>query len=263
MNVLFIGYGRMGSAIGEAWQASGLVTSLSAIDPHQPPGLRATLYADLHAVAEQSFDLIVIAVKPDKVCSVAASLPDAVCKGAVVISVAAGITCEALDHALGRRCPVIRAMPNTPVLVNAGCTGLYADARLDDTHRALVSQLFDSVGRSYWLEQESLLDAVTAISGSGPAYYHLFSEALAQAGVLLGLDPALAQHLASQTALGAARQQTQADANMVDLRLAVTSPNGTTAAAIAVFEQDQRLRRLIEAATQAAYQRSQALSTIS
>lgn len=260
MNVLFIGYGRMGSAIGEAWLATGLINTLSAIDPYQPPGLRATLYADLHAVAAQSFDLIVIAVKPDKVCSVAASLPDAVCKDAVVISVAAGITCEALDQALGRRCPVIRAMPNTPVLVNAGCTGLYADARLDDVRRALVSQLFDSVGRSYWLEQESLLDAVTAISGSGPAYYHLFSEALAQAGVLLGLDPALAQALASQTALGAARQQVQADANIVDLRTAVTSPNGTTAAAITVFEQDQALRHLIEAATQAAYRRSQELS---
>lgn len=260
MNVLFIGYGRMGSAIGEAWLATGLVDAISAVDPHQHPGLRATLYPDLQAVTQQPFDLIVIAVKPDKVCSVAASLPDAICKGAVVISVAAGITTEALDHALSRRCPVIRAMPNTPVLVNAGCTGLYADARLDDARRALVSQLFDSVGRSYWLEQERLLDAITAISGSGPAYYHLFSEALAQAGVLLGLAPQLALDLASQTALGAARQQTREDANIVDLRTAVTSPNGTTAAAIAVFEQDQALRHLIEAATQAAYRRSQELS---
>ncbi len=262
MNVLFIGYGRIGSAIGEAWLATGLVDTISAIDPFQLPDLRATRYVDLQALAQQPFDLIVIAVKPDKVCSVAASLPDAICKGAVVISVAAGITTQTLDHALARRCPVVRAMPNTPVLVNAGCTGLYADARLDDARRAQVSQLFDSVGRSYWLGQESLLDAVTAISGSGPAYYHLFTEALARAGVLLGLNPQLAQDLASQTALGAARQQTQEHTNIVDLRSAVTSPNGTTAAAIATFEQDRALRRLIEAATLAAYLRSQELSAV-
>ncbi|VVO45202.1 pyrroline-5-carboxylate reductase [Pseudomonas fluorescens] len=261
MNVLFIGYGRMGSAIGEAWLATGLVDTISAIDPHQPPGLRAALYEDMQALTQQTFELIVIAVKPDKVCSVAASLPDIICKGAVVISVAAGITTQALDHALSRRCPVIRAMPNTPVLVKAGCTALYTDSRLDDARRALVSRLFDSVGRSYWLEHESLLDAVTAISGSGPAYYHLFSEALVEAGVLLGLTPELALDLATQTAFGAACQQVREDANIVDLRTAVTSPKGTTAAAIAVFEQDQALRRLIEAATQAAHRRSQELST--
>jgi pyrroline-5-carboxylate reductase len=263
MNVLFIGYGRMGSAIGEGWLATGLVDTISAIDPHQSSGLKATLYPDLQAVRERRFELIVIAVKPDKVCSVAASLPDSICTGAVVISVAAGITTEALDHALARRCPVIRAMPNTPVLVNAGCTGLFTDKRLDEARRAFVSRLFDSVGHSYWLEHESLLDAVTAISGSGPAYYHLFSEALAQAGVRLGLAPELALDLARQTALGAACQQVRQDANIIDLRTAVTSPNGTTAAAINVFEQDQVLRRLIDAATQAAYRRSQELSKIS
>jgi len=262
MNVLFIGYGRMGSAMGEAWLANGLVDAVSAVDPHPQAGLRATLYPDLQAIAPQAFDLIVLAVKPDKVCSVAASLPDLICRDAVVICVAAGITSDALDHALARRCPVIRAMPNTPVLVNAGCTGLYADARLDATRRAQVGQLFDNVGRSYWLEQESLLDAVTAISGSGPAYYHLFSEALAQAGVLLGLPPQLALNLARQTALGAARQQTQENADLVELRTAVTSPNGTTAAAISVFEQNQALRQLIKTATQAAHARSQTLSAV-
>jgi pyrroline-5-carboxylate reductase len=154
-------------------------------------------------------------------------------------------------------------MPNTPVLVNAGCTGLFTDTRLDEARRDFISRLFDSVGRSYWLEHESLLDAVTAISGSGPAYYHLFSEALAQAGVQLGLTPELALDLARQTALGAACQQTRQDANIIDLRTAVTSPNGTTAAAIDVFEQDQALRRLVGAATQAAYRRSRELSKIS
>lgn len=260
MNVLFIGYGRMGSAMGEAWLDSGLVDTISAVDPHQNPKVRATLYPDLQALGQQAFDLIVIAVKPDKVCAVAAALPDAMCAGALLISVAAGVTTRALDQALARRCPVIRAMPNTPVLVNAGCTGLYADARLDDARRRQVSRLFDSVGRSYWLEEESQLDAVTAISGSGPAYYHLFSEALAEAGVRLGLPAHLARDLASQTALGAARQQTGANADVVELRRAVTSPNGTTAAAIAVFEQDQALRRLVTEACTAACLRSRALS---
>jgi pyrroline-5-carboxylate reductase len=110
------------------------------------------------------------------------------------------------------------------------------------------------------VDREELLDVVTAVSGSGPAYYHLFSEALACAGMTLGLDPQLAKNLAAQTAFGAATLQVQPDADLVTLRAAVTSPNGTTAAAIASFEQGSALRRLVEDAVQSAHSRSQELS---
>lgn len=260
MNALFIGYGRMGSAIGEAWLNAGLIDRLSAVDPYLQAAARATLYNSVDALPAQSFDIIVVAVKPAYACEVLASLPERLCQHAIVISVAAGVTSENLSLALGKRCPVVRAMPNTPVLVGAGCTGLYADAALDEARRELITRLFAAVGSASWVEHEALLDAVTAISGSGPAYYHLFSEALAAAGVALGLTPELARALAVQTALGAATLQTQPEADLVALRTAVTSPNGTTAAAIATFEQDAALRNLVMAAARSAYHRSEALS---
>jgi len=260
MNALFLGYGRMGSALGEAWLQAGLVDRISAVDPHAQAGGRALHYPDQAAVPAQAFDLILVATKPGHACTVLAALPDALCQGAVVISVAAGISCASLAEALRQRCPVVRAMPNTPVLVGAGCTGLYADAGLDEARRQRIGRLFDTVGNAHWVAQEGQLDAVTALSGSGPAYYHLFSEALADAGVALGLPAQLARDLAAQTALGAALLQTQEGVDFVDLRNAVTSPNGTTAAAIARFEQDQALRRLVEAAARAAFVRSQELS---
>lgn len=262
MNALFLGYGSMGGAIGEAWLNAQLVERVVAV----VPSLRSrgssgvTLHASLAAVPEQAFDLIVVATKPGDVCKVLADLPDTLCAKAVVISVAAGITCASMSDALRQRCPVVRAMPNTALLVAAGCTGLYAGADLGEEQRTLIGRLFDTVGRAYWVEQEGQLDAVTALSGSGLAYYHLFSEALANAGVALGLPAELAQALAAQTALGAASLQVQPQADIVELRAAVTSPNGTTAAAIARFEQDQALRRLVEAAARAAFVRSQELS---
>ena len=151
-------------------------------------------------------------------------------------------------------------MPNTAVMVRQGCVGLYADEDVSPGLRQTISRLFDAVGRSFWVDDEAQLHAVTAISGSGPAYYHLFSEALADAGVNLGLPRELAKQLAAQTALGAATLQTQYDADFVALRQAVTSPNGTTHAAIEEFEQGQALRRLVDVAAAKAGQRSVELS---
>lgn len=260
MNALFLGYGRMGSAIGQAWLKAGLVSHVSAVDPYLQTANQVSLYSNVEALPALPFDIIVVAVKPNYACEVLAALPHAVREHAVVISVAAGVPHDKLSLALGHSCPVVRAMPNTPVLVNAGCTGLFAPPDLDAALRERVTRLFEAVGSASWVEHEDLLDAVTALSGSGPAYYHLFSEALAAAGVGLGLSPELAKTLAAQTALGAATLQTQPDADFVALRTAVTSPNGTTAAAITSFEHDDGLRRLVDAAVQAAHSRSQALS---
>lgn len=260
MNALFLGYGRMGSAIGEAWLKAGLVGQISAVDPYLQTANHVTLYSSVQALPAVPFDIVVVAVKPNQACEVLSALPQSVRQRALVISVAAGVTREKLSLALGRSCPVVRAMPNTPVLVGVGCTGLFAEDDLSEPQREWVTRLFSAVGSASWVGREELLDAVTALSGSGPAYYHLFSEALASAGVALGLSPELAKTLAAQTALGAATLQAQPSADLVELRCAVTSPNGTTAAAIAAFEQGRALRQLVEVAVQSAYTRSQELS---
>lgn len=256
MKALFLGYGKMGSALGEAWLASGLVQEIVAIDPNTPDGLRARIIADAWTLPQQAFDLVVVAVKPAMAATAIAALPPSALKGATLISVMAGVTCKTLNAAVGGKVPVVRAMPNTPVLVNAGCTGLYSDAELPGNRREALGKLFGAVGVAFWVDEEAQLHSVTALSGSGPAYYHLFSEALAAAGVELGLPEDLARQLAAHTALGAARLQCEPGADFAALRQAVTSPNGTTAAAVGVFEADSKLRRLVSASARAAYQRS-------
>jgi pyrroline-5-carboxylate reductase len=145
-------------------------------------------------------------------------------------------------------------------LLGAGCTGLYAGSDVSQDLRERVAKLFNAIGKAYWVDSEEMLHAVTAISGSGPAYYHLFSEAMEAAGVALGLPQVLAHDLAAQTAFGAASQQCQEGADYQQLRLAVTSPKGTTDAAIRVFEESGALRVLVESATASALQRSKELS---
>lgn len=255
MKVLFLGYGKMGSALGEAWLASGLVQEIVAIDPNTPGGVRARVIADASALSHEAFDLVVAAVKPAMATTAISALPACALEGAILISVMAGVTCETLDAATGGKVPVVRAMPNTPVLVNAGCTGLYS-SNLPHSRREALGRLFNAVGVAFWVDEEAQLHSVTALSGSGPAYYHLFSEALAAVGVELGLPEGLAKQLAAHTALGAARLQCEPGADFVALRQAVTSPNGTTAAAISVFEAGANLRRLVSASARAAYQRS-------
>ncbi|MES2532248.1 MAG: pyrroline-5-carboxylate reductase [Pseudomonadota bacterium] len=266
MKVLFLGYGHMGGALGEAWKASGLASDLLAVDPATPtdgtarPGRYPSVDALMAAGAGQGIDLVVLAVKPAKATETLRALPAALWGSAAVLSIAAGVPLKSLADALPAGTPVVRAMPNTPVIRNAGCTGLFAEATVDAALRERITALFAAVGSAHWVGQESLLDAVTALSGSGPAYYHLFSEALAAAGMALGLEPALARQLAADTAWGAATLQHQPGADFVALRQAVTSPNGTTAAAIAVFEHDGALRHLVERAALAARDRAVELS---
>lgn len=266
MKVLFLGYGHMGGALGEAWKASGLASDVLAVDPTTPTdgtapdGRYPSVDALMAAGAGQGVALIVLAVKPAKATDALRALPAALLGDAAVVSIAAGIPLKSLTGALPAGTPVVRAMPNTPVVRNAGCTGLFAESTVGTALRDRLTALFAAVGSAHWVDKESLLDAVTALSGSGPAYYHLFSEALAAAGVALGLAPALARQLAADTAWGAATLQRQPGADFAALRQAVTSPNGTTAAAIAVFEQDGVLRQLIGRAALAARDRAVELS---
>ena len=268
MKVLFLGYGNMGRALGEAWRDSGRVQTLLAIDPAPLPEGAAPVpgrHASVQSLqsagdAAGGVDLVVVAVKPAMAADALRVLPADWLAQAVVVSVAAGVTVATLEAALPLGTPVIRVMPNTPAMLRAGCTGLYAAPGVDEARREQVGALFATVGSAHWVDQESHIDLVTAFSGSGPAYYHLFSEALAQAGVALGLSPELARALAADTAWGAAALQHQPDADFAALRRAVTSPNGTTAAAIAVFEEGEALRALVKKAAEAAHRRAVELS---
>lgn len=261
IKALFLGYGRMGAALGEAWIGAGLVSEIDAVDPFRAQDVQARIYRQAADLPATAYDLVVMAVKPAIARDALRALPQAQLANATLVSVMAGVGIETLKSAMPLQRPVVRSMPNTPVMVNQGCTGLYAAAgEVSPGLRDIIGRLFNTVGKAFWVESEEQLHAVTAISGSGPAYYHLFSEALCAAGIKQGLPPELARQLAAQTALGAATLQSQDGADFAALRQAVTSPNGTTDAAIRTFEQNGALRRLVEESAEKARQRSMELS---
>lgn len=258
--VLFLGYGRMGSALGEAWLKAGLVAGIDAIDPHLSAPVQARVFRSASELPDTPHELIVLAVKPAMAREALQSLPARRLEQATVLSVMAGVPISTLEAALPTARPVVRSMPNTPVMVGQGCTGLYGNAQVTPAQQKSIGQLFGAVGKAFWVQDETQLHAVTALSGSGPAYYHLFSEALAEAGVKLGLPREMAIQMAAQTALGAATLQNQPGADFVALRQAVTSPNGTTHAAIVRFEEQGALRTLVEEAATRACRRSEELA---
>lgn len=260
LTVLFLGYGRMGAALGEAWLEAGLVSQIDAIDPYRTNDVRARLFRQAGELPATRYDLVVMAVKPAIARDALTALPPTQLANATLVSVMAGVGIDTLKAALPLSRPVVRSMPNTPVMVRQGCTGLYAGDDVPADLRQTIGTLFDTVGKAFWVNDEELLHAITAVSGSGPAYFHLFSEALAAAGMQLGLPRDLAQQLAAQTALGAAVLQLQDGADFAALRQAVTSPNGTTHAAIEIFERETHLRRLVDDAVARAAQRSVELS---
>jgi pyrroline-5-carboxylate reductase len=217
-------------------------------------GVQAT--AD-NALAVTGAKVIVLAVKPQEMARVAHTLGPGLAADALLLSVAAGIT----TTDLARWYPgaaVVRAMPNRPALVGAGITGLYAPATVGDDGRAMAGAVMAAAGRTVWVQRESDLDTVTALSGSGPAYFFLLAEAMADAGVALGLDPAAAQLLAAETLYGAG-QLVHMDPALERQRIAVTSRGGTTEAALGEFAAG-RLRELVRRAVDAAAQRSAELA---
>ncbi len=179
----------------------------------------------------------VFAVKPQVMRQVCEALaPQAQAARPLVVSIAAGITSTQLDVWLGGGLPVVRTMPNTPALLGAGVTGLYANAQVDDAQRDAAQALLSSAGATVWIDDEALMDAVTAVSGSGPAYVFLLAEAMQAAGEAQGLPAEVARTLTLHTILGAARMLTEGDADAAERRRRVTSPGGTTQAAIETFE---------------------------
>ena len=264
--VAFIGGGNMArSLIGGLVARGTLASTLRVAEPVAE--LREALARDFgvgtHAHARDAADgagLWLMAVKPQVMRSVCADLQTiAQAQQPVVVSIAAGITTDQLAHWLGGDLAVVRAMPNTPALLGAGVTGLFANARVDGAQRAGADALLAAVGPTVWIDDETLMDAVTAVSGSGPAYVFLLAEAMQAAGVAQGLDPTAARALVQQTLLGAARMLVEQGEPADVLRARVTSPGGTTQAAIETFEAGG-LRALVDRAIDAATRRGRALS---
>ena len=202
----------------------------------------------------------VLAVKPQVMRGVCETLaPLAARNQPLVVSIAAGVTAGSIDAWLGGGQAVVRTMPNTPSLLGAGATGLYANPRVTPEGRALAESLMSAVGLAAWVSEESLMDAVTGVSGSGPAYVFLLSEALQAAGRAQGLDADTARALANQTLLGAARMLDETGEDAATLRQRVTSPGGTTQAALESFEADG-FRDIVARAVAAATNRGRQLA---
>ncbi|OBS08146.1 pyrroline-5-carboxylate reductase [Acidihalobacter prosperus] len=218
------------------------------------PGIAVT--AD-NAEAAAGADCIVLAVKPQVMATAAAGLRDTPA-APLFLSVAAGIVSDRLDQWLGGDRAIVRAMPNTPALIGLGASGAYANPRVDAEQRATANRILRAVGECRWFDDEGALDAVTALSGSGPAYVFLLIEALEAGGIHLGLDAETARSLALHTVHGAARLALESDDPPATLRARVTSPGGTTEQALRVFEEGG-LRTLVADAMGAAARRAREL----
>jgi pyrroline-5-carboxylate reductase len=211
------------------------------------------VFAD-NADAIQDADVVVLAVKPQAMKAVCEAIRPSLKPNQLVVSIAAGITCASMNNWLGAQ-PIVRCMPNTPALLRQGVSGLFATDEVNAEQRQQAEELLSAVGIALWLNEEQQLDAVTAVSGSGPAYFFLLIEAMTAAGVKLGLPADIAAQLTVQTALGAAHMAVASDVDAAELRRRVTSPAGTTEAAIKSF-QAGGFEALVEKALGAAAHRS-------
>jgi pyrroline-5-carboxylate reductase len=262
-NITFIGGGNMAQALIGGLLAQGLPpTKITVFEPVAAirevlAGLGVSL-ADSNEVAVANADIVVLAVKPQVMSSVLTPLAS-VMKNQLIISIAAGIKVESLSRWLGGYARIVRAMPNTPALIQAGATGLFAAEQVSDADRVQAAKVLGAAGLVIWVDSEKKLDAVTAVSGSGPAYFFYLMEAMIQAGKDLGLDERTATTLTLQTALGAAQMAITSEQTPTQLRKNVTSPNGTTQAAIETLDAAQ-VSQSIQRALAAADQRSEELS---
>ncbi|QQZ36622.1 pyrroline-5-carboxylate reductase [Pseudomonas sp. Rh2] len=262
--IAFIGAGNMAASLIGGLRAQGLDASqIRASDPGAETRARVQAEHGIetfekNAQAIDGADVIVLAVKPQVMKAVCEALSPDLKAGQLIVSIAAGITCASLQAWLGPR-PVVRCMPNTPALLRQGVSGLYATQEVSDVQRQQAEQLLSAVGIALWLDEEQQLDAVTAVSGSGPAYFFLLIEAMTDAGEKLGLPRETASKLTLQTALGAAHMAVSSDVDAAELRRRVTSPAGTTEAAIKSF-QANGFEAIVEQALEAAAKRSAELA---
>jgi len=261
--IAFVGGGNMATSLIKGLLNNGHPAdqiSVSDPDTRQVASLEAlgvTASTD-NASTVAHAEVIVIATKPQVLVAVLQDLRNTVNARQLLISIAAGTTVETIQNALTADQPIVRCMPNTPALIGKGMTVLHANACTTDKQRSLADTVLQAAGITRWVDEENLLDAVTAVSGSGPAYFFYLMEAMIATGEELGLSQELATILTKQTALGAAELAMQ-EGSPADLRRAVTSPGGTTAAALEVFD-SEHLDAIISKALTAAQLRSQTLA---
>ena len=264
--IAFIGAGNMARSLIGGLLAKGYPASqLSCSDPfaqslEQAAALGPIRTASDNAAVLADADVVVLAVKPQVMEQVLSPLQGLLQQQQpLLVSIAAGVTIDSMLRWSGVQLPIVRCMPNTPALLQCGATGVYASAGVSDGQRQLVTSVLEAVGIVAWVDSEAQLDAVTALSGSGPAYFFLLMEAMQAYGEQLGLPAQASAQLTMQTALGAARMAMESDVDVAELRRRVTSPNGTTQAALESFAANGFTQK-VEAALQAAYDRSIALA---
>jgi pyrroline-5-carboxylate reductase len=266
LKAAFIGGGNMGGALVRGLIARGLpAQNINVAEAHQPR--RAALADELgvHVTADgreavTGADVVVIAVKPQDMSTTVRSLAAAFAqRPPLVISIAAGVRIADIAAWCGPGVDVVRAMPNRPALNGAGATAIYAPPGVAEAQRAVAAQIMSAVGTTVWVNDESLIDVVTALSGSGPAYFFLLAELMTDAAVNLGLERSSALELALQTLYGAGLMARASDGDLARLRAEVTSKGGTTAAAVREFD-GANLRGIVAAALQAATDRGREMA---
>ena len=267
-NITFIGGGNMATSLISGLIADGIEpTAITACDPDREKlanlAARLRIHTEIdNSKAMSNADTVVFAVKPQILQQVATELQSVVQQQKpLIISIAAGVREASLDAWLGGNVAIVRAMPNTPALIQTGATVLHANTVATESQRDQAETILRAVGLVRWVNDEQLIDAVTALSGSGPAYFFLVMEAMENTGMAMGLDAECAHLLTLQTALGAARMAIESRDLPSVLRQKVTSPGGTTEQAINIFEKGQ-FRELFSEAIFAARDRSQELSDI-
>jgi pyrroline-5-carboxylate reductase len=262
--LVLVGAGKMGSAMLDGWFARGLKPrQITVIEPHPTKAVKALTRSGLKLnpkgkAAEVS--AIVIAVKPQTAPEAVPILAGYVGARTLVLSIMAGRTIGFLEKSLLPGVAIVRAMPNTPAAIGRGITVAFANSGVSARQRKEASGLLAAIGKVEWISDEALMDAVTALSGSGPAYVFLLAEAMASAGIAAGLPPALATRLARETVAGSAELMYRSDLDAAALRENVTSPGGTTAAALDVLMGPDGFDRLVTQAITAATRRSRDLA---
>lgn len=265
-SILLVGCGKMGRALLDRWSRADIAERIHVIEPVEPRDLpdNVTWYKDAasyRSAAMDPPDAIILAVKPQALREACAPLAN-YSPNAVVISIAAGWRCGAIGALFDAPRVIVRAMPNTPAAIGKGVTALFIDREGASAQKTIADTLFSAVGDVAWVDDERDFDAITAVSGSGPAYLFLLMETLAKAGMDAGLAPPVAAQLARQTIIGAAAlAEVATDSEAATLRRNVTSPGGTTEAALAVLmNETSGLQSLMTAAVAAATKRSRDLN---
>ncbi|HLB42679.1 MAG: pyrroline-5-carboxylate reductase [Pseudomonadales bacterium RIFCSPHIGHO2_12_FULL_40_16] len=256
MNILFIGYGNMGSALGEIWHSSPKTDQIIALKNKMSSQFDVDIVTSISDIPVIKYDFIVLAIKPQLAEQIITILPDFIFKNSCIISLMAGVNINKIQKFTNKNNPIIRCMPNVAVSIQQGFTGLFSSQHLDPKIIAKIEHLFSLTGEFIWLANEEQLHAITALSGSGPAYYHFLSELLVESAKELGLSKHIAEKIITQTAFGSAAMQKNNPSSLEKLRLNVTSPNGTTQAAIDILSHNDEMKSLVHHAVNAAVKRS-------